>query len=477
MKKITPIILSGGSGTRLWPLSRALNPKQFLNIFTDKSLFEETISRTKDDQDFFAPTIICNEEHRFTVALKLEENNIKNSSIILEPCARNTAPAIAVAAFDVLQKNGDRNDAMLVMPCDHIIKNVAKFKEIVKDSLKIIDDFFITFGIAAKSAHTGYGYIKIQEKIANSNSYFVEKFVEKPNKEKAQEFLQSQKYLWNSGIFMFKASKYLSELKKAKPEIYENVKNSYEKAQQDFDFTRVNKEFFEKCENISIDYAIMENLSQDKKIAVSKLDLEWDDVGNFDAISQNLAKDENQNNIIGDIIAYETRNCYINSQNKLTATINVQDLIIVSLKDVVLVANKENAQDVKKIYEELEKQNRQEIHSHPKVLRPWGSFEVLEEGKNFKVKKIIVKPKSSLSLQMHNFRSEHWIVVKGVAEVVCGEEKFKLDQNHSTFIPIKTKHRLENQGSEDLEIIEVQTGNYLGEDDIIRFEDFYGRKN
>lgn len=475
MKKIIPVILSGGSGTRLWPLSRALNPKQFLSFFGDKTLFQDTVLRVAGDNAFSGPIVVCNDEHRFIAAENLQKINVKKQSIILEPAGRNTAPAIAAAALDVIRNFGEENDLMLVMASDHIIKDQNHFIKVIKEAAKIADDYFITFGVAPSEVHTGYGYIKKSAKIANSQEFLVEKFVEKPNKEMAQKFLAEGCYLWNSGIFMFRASKYLQELKKLKPEIYENCQKSYKKAALDLDFIRLDQEDFEKCENISIDYAVMENLSRSKQIAVAELNAGWDDVGNFDSIANNSGKDENNNNIIGDVVAVDSSGSYINSQNGLVAAIGVKNLIIVNLKDVVLVADKSSAQDVKKVYEILKKQNRQECNSHTKVLRPWGSFEVLDDCKGFKVKRIVVKQGASLSLQMHHKRAEHWIVVRGKAIVTSGEKEFELKKGESTFIPLGQKHRLENKGDELLEIIEVQTGDYLGEDDIVRFSDVYGR--
>ncbi len=475
MKKITPIILSGGSGTRLWPLSRSLNPKQFLSFFGDKTLFQDTILRVSSDEAFSAPIIVCNDEHRFIAAENLQKIGVKKQSIILEPVGRNTAPAIAVAAFDVIKNLGADNDLMLVMASDHIIKDASEFLKIVKEEAIIADDYFITFGIVPTEPQTGYGYIKKSDKIGETNSFLVEKFVEKPNKETAEKFLTDACYYWNSGIFMFRASKYLHELKKLKPEIYEYCQKSYEKATFDLDFIRLDKENFEKCENISIDYAVMENLAQSSKIAVAGLNVGWDDVGNFESISKNLSKDEDNNNILGDVVAVDTKNSYINSQNGLVAAIGVKNLIIVNLKDAVLIADKSSSQDVKKVYEILKKQNREECKAHTKVLRPWGSFEVLDDCKGFKVKRIVVKSGASLSLQMHHKRAEHWIVVRGKAIVTCGDTEFELKTGESTFIPLQQKHRLENKGGESLEIIEVQTGDYLGEDDIVRFSDVYGR--
>jgi len=352
MKKITPVILSGGSGTRLWPLSRALNPKQFLNIFGENSLFAETVLRVANDSDFNAPIAICNEEHRFILAENLKKIGVEKQSIILEPSGRNTAPAIAVAAFDVIKNFGD-NDLMLVMASDHIIQDKKEFLDVVKTSAKIADKYFITFGIVPNCAHIGYGYIKKDSKIADSMMSIVEKFVEKPDSKRAQEFLENGNYFWNAGIFLFKATKYLEELQKLKPEIYQNCKKSYENSTIDLDFIRLEKESFEKCENISIDYAVMEKLSRTKQIAVAELDVGWDDVGNFEAISNNSAKDKDGNSAFGDVVLYDVKNSYISSQNGLTAAIGVENLIVVNLKDVVLVVDKSRTQDVKKVYEIL----------------------------------------------------------------------------------------------------------------------------
>lgn len=472
--KITPVILSGGSGTRLWPISRSLEPKQFSTFLDDSSLFQKTALRTNRKANFENPIVICNNEHRFRVAEELANIKIKPKSIILESVGKNTAPAIAIAALDVLSTNSKEDDLILVMPSDHIIKDKAEFINQVKNA-KIFaqDGYLTTFGIVPKRPETGYGYIEKDQAINNDKTGFlVKKFIEKPNQKTAQKFVKDPNYLWNSGIFLFKASVYLENLQKFQSQIFINCCNSYNNASKDLDFIRLAAKDFEKCTNISVDYAVMEKA---KKVAVLDLDADWSDVGSWQSIAEINQQDKNGNSLIGDAITLDSKNCYINSPNYLTTTIGVENLIIIALKDALLVANKNNSQDVKKLYEILKDKKRDECNSHPKVMRPWGSFEVIEVGERFKVKKIIVNPKASLSLQMHNHRAEHWIVVKGIAKVTCGNKSFTLGEDKSTYIPLGKKHRLENKGQIDLELIEVQTGNYLGEDDIIRFSDIYGR--
>jgi mannose-1-phosphate guanylyltransferase/mannose-6-phosphate isomerase len=466
--KITPVILSGGSGTRLWPLSRESNPKQFLDFFGKNSLFQQTNLRTKNENYFNNPIIVCNEQHRFLVAESLQQIKISAKSIILEPQGRNTAPAIAIAAIEA------NDQIILVMPSDHIIENENEFIKSVLEASKLAQEgYLITFGIVPNSPQTGYGYIKIGKEInSNQNIFDVEKFVEKPEKKLAEEFIASKEYFWNSGIFMFKSSTYLEALQKVQPEVFSCCKKSYQNAVKDLDFLRIEKESFEKSPNISIDYGVME---KSNKIAIMPINVGWSDVGSWQAIDEISKKDENGNSLNGDVKVLKTKNCYINSQHKMVATIGLENLIIVALKDVVLVANKNNSQDVKQLFEILKKEQREECIHQTKVLRPWGSFESIDIDQRFKVKRITVKPKASLSLQMHNHRAEHWIVVKGIANVTCGEKEFILNEDQSTYIPLQEKHRLENKQDFDLEIIEVQTGKYLGEDDIIRFNDIYGR--
>ncbi len=470
--KITPIILSGGSGTRLWPLSRSLNPKQFLNLVDEFSLFQKTALRVKNEEIFHNPIVVCNNEHRFIAAEELQKINVTPKLIILEPTGRNTAPAITVAALNAVESKSD--DLILVMPSDHVIQDEKSFIENVQASVKAAQEgYLITFGIIPNTPETGYGYIKRSKKLANFDNVFeVEKFIEKPKKEVAEEFLKQGEYLWNSGIFMFRASIYLEVLQKLEKDIFIHCCGAYNKAIKDLDFVRLFAEDFEKCSNISVDYAVMENA---EKVAVVPISVGWSDVGNWQALSEISEKDSNGNNLIGDVVALKTKDCYINSKNNLIATIGVKNLIVIALKDATLIANKDNAQDVKELFEILKKQKRAECDSHTKVLRPWGSFETIDLDDRFKVKRITVKPKSSLSLQMHNHRAEHWVVVRGTAHVTCGNKEFVLTEDESTYIPVGKKHRLENKGQIPLEIIEVQTGNYLGEDDIIRFSDIYGR--
>ncbi len=469
--KITPVILSGGSGTRLWPLSRSLHPKQFLDFFGKNSLFQKAALRVKNSEVFHNPIIICNNEHRFIAAEELQNIQVFPKSIILEPIGRNTAPAVAIAALNITDKN---DDLILVMPSDHIIEDEEKFISHVKNATKAANEgYLITFGIIPDKAETGYGYIKQGNKLENFIEVLaVEKFIEKPQKEVAEKFVKDGGYLWNSGIFMFKASVYLEILQNLQKDIFNSCENSYKNAVKDLDFIRLAYEDFEKCENISIDYALMEKA---KKVAVVPVNIGWSDVGNWQAISEISKKDADGNSLVGDCTALRTKNCYINSRSGIVATIGVENLIIVSLKDVTLIANKNNSQDVKELFEILKNQKREECHQNPKTLRPWGSFETVDLGDRFKVKRITVKSGASLSLQMHEKRSEHWVVVKGEATVTCGERELILNEDQSTYIPIGEKHRLENKGKSLLEIIEVQTGSYLGEDDIVRFSDIYGR--
>ncbi len=472
--KITPVILSGGSGTRLWPISRQLNPKQFLDFFGEKTLFSQTILRTKNTELFNPPIVVCNSEHRFIVAEEFKKSKITPRSILLEPVAKNTAPAIAVASLDLLENNNTDNDLILVMPSDHFITNESKFISQVNKAKELAKQgYLITFGIIPSYAETGYGYIKIGDELnKNSKIFNVEKFIEKPDSESASKYFKSKEYLWNSGIFLFSAQSYLQNLRQLNNQIFTNCVRSYSKAVKDLDFIRLNQDDFENCPNLSVDYAIMEKAD---KVAVMPMSIGWSDIGSWQAIADLTPKDHEENSLIGNVFALKTKNCYINSTHGVIGAIGVKDLIIVSLKDAFLVANKNNAQDVKKLFEILVNNHREEVIHHTKILRPWGSFETIDLGTNFKVKRITVNPQCSLSLQMHQHRCEHWVVVKGNAVVTCGNKILNLKENESTYIPLGKKHRLENKGKNLLEIIEVQTGNYLGEDDIVRFEDKYGR--
>jgi mannose-1-phosphate guanylyltransferase/mannose-6-phosphate isomerase len=472
--KITPIILSGGSGTRLWPISRKLNPKQFLDFFGDRTLFSQTILRTKDNEFFNPPIAVCNNEHRFIVAEEFKKSKIKPHSIILEPVARNTASAIAVACLNLLENNNTEDDLILVMPSDHFITNETKFiAQINKAKAMAKKGFLVTFGIVANHNETGYGYIKIGDELDKKSKIFsVEKFIEKPDAQTAEKFIKSKNYLWNSGIFLFSAQSYLQNLRQLNSEIFTNCIRAYGNAVKDLDFIRLNQNDFEKSPNISIDYAVMEKA---EKVAVMPMNIGWSDIGSWQSIADLSPKDDNQNSLIGNVFTLKTKNCYINSSQAVIGTIGVKDLIIVGVKDAFLIANKNNSQDVKKLFEILINNQRDEAVHHTKILRPWGNFETIDIGNGFKVKRITVNPNSSLSLQMHQHRCEHWVIVKGIAHVTCGSKVFILKENESTYIPLGKKHRLENKNKTPLEIIEIQTGNYLGEDDIVRFEDKYGR--
>ncbi len=477
---ILPVIMSGGSGSRLWPLSRALHPKQFLPLISENTLLQETINRLDGDclgDKCLDPIIICNNEHRFIVAEQLRQNNSKASSIILEPMGKNTAPAITLAALAAID-NGD-DPLLLVLAADHVIKNVEAFQQsVVSASIFAEQGKLVTFGIVPTHAETGYGYIKQGSLLTsttntiNAKSYTVANFVEKPNLETAEEYLSSGEYLWNSGMFMFKASRYLEELEKFSPKILAVCKDAYNNKTNDLDFTRISADIFEKCPDDSIDYAVMEHTEH---AVVVPLDAEWSDVGSFSSLWEVSPKDEQGNVSLGDVISQSTTNCYINSQSRLITTVGVDNLVIVETKDAILVANKYKVQDVKSIVNSLKAEDRYEYKHQREVYRPWGKYDSLDFGTRDQVKRITVQPGAKLSVQMHHHRSEHWIVVSGTAKVTNGDKTFLMSENESTYIPLGQIHALENPGVLPLELIEVQTGAYLGEDDIVRFDDKYGR--
>ncbi|HCN3770701.1 TPA: mannose-1-phosphate guanylyltransferase/mannose-6-phosphate isomerase [Escherichia coli] len=466
---IIPIIMAGGSGTRLWPLSRSLYPKQFLSLINENSLLQETLKRL-DGLNCLPPVIVSNNEHRFIVAEQLRQFGVDDFQIILEPVGRNTAPAVALAALKSLELHGDHH--MLVLAADHAIQDIEAFHAaVLAAEQESVDNKLVTFGIVPTKPETGYGYIKKGEQVKNS-VFKVNSFVEKPDLETAKNYLEQKCYLWNSGMFMFKASVYLDELKKFRPDILAACKESLSSASTDLDFIRLNSDVFAECPDESIDYAVMEK-TQD--CVVIPLDADWSDIGSWTSLWEISEKDEHENVSHGDVINYNSRNNYIYSEGSLISTVGVNNLIIVQTKDALLVAQQDNVQDIKKIVEILKKQKRSEHISHREVYRPWGRYDSVERGDRYQVKRITVKPGECLSTQMRHHRAEHWVVVAGTAKVTCGERTFFVTENESTFIPIGTVHTLENPGKIPLEVIEIQSGVYLGDDDIVRLSDKYGR--
>lgn len=464
MAKIKPVIMAGGSGTRLWPLSRAAHPKQFLRLNGDETMLQATVKRLSG-LNIKSSVTICNEEHRFFVAEQLREID-KLGSIILEPVGRNTAPAIALAA---LMSNED--DLLLVLAADHVIQNEAAFTKAVTDATPLAEaGNLVTFGIVADQPHTGYGYIKRGEELGVG--FVVDKFVEKPSIELAADYLASGDYYWNSGMFLFKASQYLSELSKLRPDIYEACKSSMAAVRKDLDFIRVDSEAFECCPSESIDYAVMEKT---ENAVVVPMAAGWSDIGSWSSLWDISQKDSNGNATHGDVMLYEANNSYVRTDGKLVAAVGVNDLIIVATKDVVMVAQKDSVENIKVIAEKIKRDSRTEWKTHREVYRPWGKYDVIDNGERYQAKRITVKPGAKLSVQMHHHRAEHWVVVSGTAKVTNGEKIFMLSENESTYIPLGVIHALENPGKVPLEIIEIQSGTYLGEDDIVRFDDIYGR--
>ena len=465
---IVPVILSGGSGSRLWPLSRKLYPKQFINLVNETTLFQDTIMRLPEIA--LDPLIICNEEHRFIVAEQLRQIQSKNKGIILEPVGKNTAPAIALAAMSLLRKNED--PVLLVLSADHLIDSNQKFHNSIRVANSHAEQGkMVSIGIKPSKPEIGYGYIETDN--AKKNEYYkIISFTEKPSLDVAQKYLDSKNYYWNSGIFMFKASSFLRELEEHEPEIYSICKKSYISNTQDLDFIRLDSNEFHKCPEKSIDYAVMEKT---KNGVVVPFDGIWSDIGSWESLWDSKLKDNNNNYSEGDVILSKVKNSYIHSSNRLVSVNDLSDLVIIDTQDALLVSSKKGSQDIKKIVEILKKDNRSESDNHRKVYRPWGYFDSVDSDKGFQVKRIFVNPGAKLSLQKHTHRAEHWVIVKGVAVITCGEKVFKLKENQSTYIPKGEIHRLENQEKYPLEIIEIQTGAYLGEDDIIRLEDDYKR--
>ncbi|GAC31916.1 mannose-1-phosphate guanylyltransferase/mannose-6-phosphate isomerase [Paraglaciecola polaris] len=467
-----PVVLAGGSGSRLWPKSRAALPKQFLRLTSDLTMLQDTVARL-DGTQAEQPIVICNDSHRFLVAEQLRQQNIQHGGILLEPMGRNTAPAIALAALHA-SLNGE-DPTLLVLAADHLINDTAAFhKAIAQAEILAEQGKLVTFGIVPDSAHIGYGYIRSGDKVANTEVGFdVAEFVEKPDLATAQQYVDSGNYFWNSGMFLFKASRYLQELEKYAPDMLDICKRAIATETPDLEFVRVDAEIFATCPDDSIDYAVMEKTDA---AAVVPLDAGWSDVGSWSSLWETAkVKDENQNVIIGDAILDDVHNSYINAEQRLISVVGLDDVVVVETKDAVLVAHKDKVQNIKNVVNKLKADKRPEFEFHREVFRPWGSYDSIDNGERFQVKRITVKPGEKLSVQMHHHRAEHWIVVAGTAKVTNGDETLLLCENQSTYIPVGVVHALENPGRIPLELIEVQSGTYLGEDDIVRFSDRYGR--
>ena len=466
-KLVIPVVLSGGSGTRLWPSSRAARPKQFVEIVGEKSLFELTLSRV-ESMSASSPIVVCNEAHRFLVAEQCAESNIPSPRLLLEPAARNTAPAIALAALDALAKG--LTEPLLVCPSDHMIADDKAFHNVIKAAASEAQKgALVTLGITPDAPETGYGYIKA----SNSGIATVSEFVEKPDAETAQRYLDSpEQYYWNSGIFVFTAEVFLRELEKYKPDMLALVTAAYENRTSDLDFERINTELFSQCESISIDYAVME---QSDKVRVVPFDGGWSDLGVWSSVHRIGEKDENGNVINGDTCVIDSSDCLVNSHHRLVSVLGCQNIAVIETADSVAVLQLDHSQNVKKIVDVLSSQHREEVRDHSRVYRPWGNYESIDVGNRYQVKRLVVKPGARLSLQKHHHRAEHWVVVRGTAKITRGSDEFMLSENQSTYIPLGEMHRLENPGSINLELIEVQSGSYLGEDDIVRVDDKYGR--
>jgi mannose-1-phosphate guanylyltransferase/mannose-6-phosphate isomerase len=466
-----PVILSGGSGSRLWPLSREHYPKPLLPLISEKTLLQETANRLDDFEGLGDAVYVCNEEHRFLVAEQVAQLGKKPATIILEPEGRNTAPALTLAALYLVKQDPDA--MMVVMPADHVMTQPQQFVTAVKQgSVNAEQGALVTFGIVPESPETGYGYIKRAAEISGTSVYAVASFVEKPDLQTAEQYVDDGNYYWNSGIFLMRADRWLDEIGQYRPAILSACRKAVVQGKQDADFFRVSKADFLASPSDSIDYAVMENTDRAVVVPISA---GWSDVGAWSALWSLCPQDDDGNVIQGDVIAEDTRNSFLVAQYRCLATVGLDNVIVVETADAVLVACKDKAQDVKAIVTRLKESGREEHKVHRQVYRPWGSYEGIDAGPRFQVKRLSVKPGAQLSLQMHHHRAEHWVVVTGTAQVTCGDRVFLLHENESTYIPIGEKHRLENPGNIPLEIIEIQSGGYLGEDDIVRFEDVYNR--
>jgi len=471
MSKIVPVILSGGSGSRLWPLSRKALPKQLLKLTSDRTMIQETAARARGD-GFAPPLVISNQEHRFLIAEQLRAAGIAHAGIILEPVGRNTAPAAAIAALKVAEDDPDA--LVLLMPSDHVVGDSEAFHAAVRIAARAAEsDALVTFGIRPSAPETGYGYIKADAPLADApGALTIARFVEKPDRATAEQYIAAGDYFWNSGMFLFRARVFLDELARLQPRMLDACRDALAHAHRDMDFIRLGEPAFVACPSDSIDYAVMEHA---RKAAVVPVDMGWNDVGSWQSLWDIAPRDPAGNAIQGDVVTEKVGNSYIRSDGPLVAAVGVEDLVVVATKDAVLVSHRDASQDVKKIVEQLEKSGRDSHVHHAVMHRPWGTYECIDTGPHYQVKHIMVKPGAKLSLQMHHHRAEHWIVVDGTALVTCGDRQFELKANESTYIPLGAKHRLENPGKLPLRLIEVQSGSYLGEDDIVRFEDTYGR--
>jgi mannose-1-phosphate guanylyltransferase/mannose-6-phosphate isomerase len=472
---IQPVILSGGSGSRLWPLSREEYPKQLLPLHGEQTLLQQTVSRLAGLPKVMDPLIVCNESHRFLVAEQMRQAGCRSATIILEPCGRNTAPAVAIAALQA-QAAGD-DPLLLVLPADHLIQRVDLFQQAIIAGVELAGQGrLITFGVVPDKPETGYGYIKAGSVCGSQGGLHqasrVESFVEKPDPATAETYVASGDYFWNSGMFLFKASAYLEELKRFAPVMLDACRKAHAALAVDLDFLRLDPQLFGACPADSIDYAVMEKTAE---ALVIPFDAGWNDVGSWSALWDVGPRDAAGNVVRGDVLTESARNSYLYAGSRMLAAVGVENLIVVETADAVLVAHREHAQDVKQIVGQLKGQSRSEAFLHKRVNRPWGAYECVDVGERFQVKRISVLPGASLSLQMHHHRAEHWVVVRGTARVTCEDQCLILSENQSTYIPLGKTHRLENPGQIPLELIEVQSGSYLGEDDIVRFEDDYGR--
>lgn len=462
---ILPVIMAGGSGSRLWPLSRSLFPKQFISLASELTMLQQTLKRL-DGIEHSRPMLICNDEHRFLVAEQLRQQAVDCSGIILEPVGRNTAPAIALAALKAVQHGDD--PLLLVLAADHVIQDSNAFIDSVQQAVEPASEGnLVTFGIVPSKPETGYGYIKQGQ--PRGSAYHVDQFVEKPDLETAKSYLASGEYYWNSGMFLFKASRYLEELKAFRPDILEACEAAVHGARNDLDFIRLDEDAFCACPDESVDYAVME---QTNSALVVPMDAGWSDVGSFSALWEVSDKNSDGNVIKGDVLMEQTTDSYIYSQNKLVSTVGVRNLVVVETKDAILVADKDKVQDVKSIVNALKDKGRSEALQHREVYRPWGSHDEIAQGSRYHVKHLRVKPDERTALQLHHHRAEHWVVVQGTAKVTNGEKSYLLSENESTFIPLGAPHRIENPGKVDLHLIEVRSGSYLEEDDIVRLEEY-----